>query len=152
MRSEKYSKFVEQWDAIEADLVDFPDKHQKFFFDFLFRLTLSIWDNFSNDECEEIKLIASKFYKSTLNQTENNIQELRGSLPKVKLEGMETFKSVSNDIHNLATIVKLLDEILSEYEILNAYTFDEAISFLPQELNYPPNSALRILNILSPER
>lgn len=149
MRSEKYAKFVSRWDTIEEGLVNFPDRHQKFFFDFLFRLMISLWDNFTKDECEAIKLIASKFYRATFSDIEVCILKLSSDLPIVKLEGAGSFTSVSGDVHALSTMVKLLGEIISEYEVLNAYTFDESISFLPQELNYPPNSAIQILEALS---
>lgn len=56
------------------------------------------------------------------------------------------FTSVSGDIFNLSMVVDLLKETAFDYEVTNSYTFDGAISFLPEELGYPQDIAIQILS------
>lgn len=148
MYSKNYKKFVEFWDSLDQIFVDHPKSQQVFFFDFLFRLILTIRHNLTADELDEVKLIATRFYELPLSEVELKVKVLSCELPKFQIDPSNSFMSMSGDKFDLVVVVTLLNELASKFEASNAYTFDEAISFLPEELGYPPEFAFKILENL----
>lgn len=104
-----------------------------------------MWADFESKERALVKVISEEFYNYSPLEIPAFIQNLRLELPKVSLADKTDFTSISGDVFPLSSLVVLLQELATKYEAANAYTFEEAISLLPQELSYPPAYALEIL-------
>jgi len=80
--SEAYRNFINLWRTIDnAELVADPDKHQAFYFDFLFRLILSVSKNLKHEDMQKVKTIATKFYELPLPDIEVSIESLKKHYP-----------------------------------------------------------------------
>lgn len=140
-----YSEFYELWDDIVASLYYkerlFEDSLRDFLFEFMALFLLSLQHSWRGSEQLIVDLILEK-YRDLDCTTWGRIEELKSvampsSLDTSKIQGADRY-----------AFLTLFAELISDYTVENAHTFDEAISSLPSDINYSPKEALKILQLM----
>lgn len=125
---------------------------QRLFFDYTFRILISLYENFSSDDQKRVKLIASEFYNLSFSEISQKTDRMQKELPKFIYEEKNKHYECWGQTVPLNSMIDFLEEIINDYDISNAHTFDEALAFVPQQLGFPPEYAFEILASIGHER
>jgi len=133
----KQKIFLEKWDDYEVSLHDDELRTQKFFFDFVLRIIVVIWTDFTMSDTRRVYTSISKFLSISEQETQAVIMDLQKILPK------HNFLESKNLIKE--EIIDLFVEICFNYVSESAHTYGEEISMIPQSLNFSEELSLHIL-------
>ena len=144
---EKYMELDDFWSQeVVPSYFSLDDSaQQKLFFDYMFRIVVSLYDNFSPEDQKRSMLMACEFYNLSLSEISQMTDRMQKELPKHIYEEENTHYECWGKMVPLNYNIDFLEEIINDYDISNAHTFDEALAFVPQQLSYPPEYAFEIL-------
>ena len=145
IRHKPYEEFNDFWSSIPVTWHNNHRPQKRFMFDFLFRLIVTCWDDFTTAEQDIIKSEAQSY-----------LQCSQGELSKI-MEGWKRSLSLfSIDItkrrEKCAAILQLFEELIACGDVCTEYTFDEGVFFTPHDISYPPEGAFKILKHMGYER
>ena len=100
---------------------------------------MSLWDNLKLKDQHRIKLIAMNFYNLPMSAIKARIDLLLAELPKFTLN--------QKKLSEIGDYIELLHDTDVKYHV-DDYTFGEAVSLMPEGLNFPEALALDILKTM----
>lgn len=140
-----YKEFMGFWDSIPLTWHEHHEPQKKFMFDFLFRLIVSCWPDYTENEKLAIQSEAQSYLKCSQDDLAHIINHWRRALPHFSVdENSRRVESAEN--------VKLLQELIACDDVCTEYTFDEGVSFTPFDISYPPEFAFQLLKHMGYEK
>jgi len=135
--SSDHELFRELWDDIVPNIWDDDRALKRFYMDFQFRIIASIWPDLKTEEANEVVDICAKYYDESATTIKKQIRKSRSEFPNYRLE--DTY------LEKIPNYIELLSDTYTIFEDGRDYTFAEALSLMPEELNYPQDYAIEIL-------
>jgi len=144
-RLKVYEEFNNFWSSIPVTWNDHHVPQKKFMFDFMLKLIVSCWDDFSYAEVLIIKSKAIDYLECSEDELADTIEEWREVLPKFSVNEEERRIEASD-------IVQLFEDLIHCEDVCTEYTFNEGVSMMPFFISYPPEFAFQLLKHMGYEK